>query len=105
MVVTALDNQGVQGVVLFGTVAGAPGVVKIHALAAAEREMSLVLAASVVSQCVRDGGRMIVYELADDPLFQVTAGAMPELGFAEEGRVANFVSDGVDLLLLVWRSR
>ena len=105
MVATALDDQGVQGVVLFGTVAGAQGVVKIHALAAAEREMSLALAASVVSQCVRDGGRMIVCELADDPLFQVTAGAMPELGFAEEGRIANFVSDGVDLLLLVWRSR
>ena len=104
-VATAPDDQRVHGVVLFGTVAGAPGIVKIHALVAAEHMVARALVELTRHGCARSGGRMIVCELPDDRPFLVAARAMRELGAAEEGRVADFVSDGVDLLLLVWRSR
>ena len=105
MVATALDDQGVQGVVLFGTVAGAQGVVRIHALTASNAEVARALGVSVQAQCIRSAGRMLVCEVADDPLARVTVHAMRELGFEEEGRIADFVRDATDLLILVWRGR
>ena len=105
MVAIAPDAEEVDGVLLYGTVAGARGVVKIHALAASTLEAARALAASVLAQCTLPEGRMIIYEVPDDPLSHVTARAMRELGFEDEGRIADFVRDGVDLLILVWRSR
>jgi len=46
---------------------------------------------------------MVVAELADDPAFRGALGALGENGFHEEGRVTDFVSDGVGLRILVWR--
>ena len=48
---------------------------------------------------------MVVCEIADDAPFRVTAEVLRELGYVEEGRVADFVRDGVDLLILTWWSR
>lgn len=89
-----------RGLALFGDVAGAAGVVKIHALAGDDRVVLQALARAVGDM----GARMIVCEIADDAPFLVTAKALRELGY-EEGRVADFVRDGVDLLILTWRSR
>jgi predicted GNAT superfamily acetyltransferase len=51
----------------------------------------------------RSGERMIVCELPDDPPFTATAAALEASGYAEEGRVPDFVRDGVALRLLVQR--
>jgi hypothetical protein len=87
-------------VVLFGTVAGATSVMKLHALAGNDRSALLALARAVRATDVR----LIVCELADDAVFAVTGQILRELGFEEAGRVADFFRDGVDLVVLTWRS-
>lgn len=91
----------VRGLALFGEVAGAAGVLKLHALFGDDGDVAQTLARTVGAMVER----MIVCEIAADAPFRVTAETLRELGYEEEGRVADFVSDGVDLLILAWRSR
>lgn len=100
MVAIAADER-VLGVALFGQVAGAQGVVKLHALAGDDRD---ALGALVVGVHV-SGARMVVCEIADDAPFRVTVEVLLELGYEEAGRVADLVRDGVALLILTWRSQ
>jgi hypothetical protein len=97
------DEGAVRGLALFGVVAGAQGIVKLHALAAPDRELLRALAGAVRDVSVRSGTRMIVCELPDDAPFRAMKEEIRELGLLEEGRVADFVCDGVDLVVLVWR--
>jgi hypothetical protein len=99
----AVDEDGARllGLVLFGTVAGARGVLKLHGVVAHEREPALVLLEAVRQAGERSGERMIVCELPDDAPFGIAADALEASGFAEEGRVPDFVRDGVALRLLV----
>jgi hypothetical protein len=98
--VAIAPDAAVRGVALFGDVAGAQKVVKLHLLAGDEFHVLHALA-----MAVRDANaRMVVCELADDAAFHVAAAALRDVGFAEEGRVADFVSDGVALLVFVSRS-
>jgi hypothetical protein len=89
----------VVGLVLFGIVAGARGVVKVHALLGNDRVALRALATAVCNADVR----MVVCEIADEPRFGVTVQLLRELGYTEEGRVADFIRDGVALLRLTWR--
>jgi hypothetical protein len=50
------------------------------------------------------GERMIVCELPDEPAFVLVAEALGESEYLEEGRVPDFVRDGVALRLMVWRA-
>ena len=52
--------------------------------------------------CAR-GERLVVCELPHDAPFDVTAVALVASGYREEGRIDDFVRDGVALRLLVWR--
>lgn len=89
-----------RGLALFGTVAGANGVVKLHALVGHDGSAVRSLATAV-----RDtDARLIICEIADDAPFGVTAQILPELGFEEAGRVADFFRDGVDLVVFSSRS-
>ena len=96
---TSLPN----GVVLFGTVAGARLVVKVHAVASADARVMHALLDAVRDACVQSGERMIVCELPHDTPFALASGALVASGFHEEGRVEDFVRDGVALRLMVWR--
>jgi hypothetical protein len=101
MVANRRGEARVRALALFGTVAGAQGVVKLHALAGDDRDGLRMLAVAVP-----DGeARMVVCEIPDDTPFHVTTQLLRELGYEQEGRVADFVRDGVDLLLLTRRSR
>ena len=101
MVAIAPGDQHLHGLMLFGTVSGAQGVAKIHALVGEDRDAQRTLAGSV-----RDAGaRMVICEVGDDAPWLVTVEVLRELGFAEEGRVADFFRDGVALRVLTWRSR
>jgi hypothetical protein len=88
-----------RGLALFGSVAGASGVVKLHALAGDDRSALRSLATAVRNS----DARLIVCEIADDATYHVTAQIVRELGFEEAGRVADFFRDGVDLVVLTWR--
>jgi len=91
------------GLVLFGTVLGARLVTKIHAVVAADPRVQLALVEAVRETCVRSGERLVVCELPHDVPFEVTGVALVASGFREEGRIDDFVRDGVALRLLVWR--
>jgi hypothetical protein len=105
LVAIAYDSSGVSGVALAGTVAGADGVVKLHALIGDDLLALRALARAVVDGSARTGARIVVCEIADDAPFHVTAQVLLELGYAEAGRVADFVRNGVALRILTWRSQ
>jgi hypothetical protein len=91
------------GLVLFGTVLGARLVTKVHAVVAPDPRVQLVLLDAVRETCVRSGERLIVCELPHDAPFDVAGVALLASGYREEGRIDDFVRDGVALRLFVWR--
>jgi hypothetical protein len=95
------DAEPPTGLALFGTVAGAHAVVKLHGILARELTTALALAGAVRQASERSGERMIVCELPDDAAFTIAAAALEATGFTEQGRVPDFVRDGVALRLLV----
>jgi hypothetical protein len=105
MALLALDSgDDVRGLALFGSVAGARQVVKLHAILGDDLGVMHALLDAV--QRIADGSheRMIVCELPDDTHFLLAAEALGECEYLEEGRVPDFVRDGVALRLMVRRS-
>ena len=98
------ESDPPAGLVLFGTVLGARLVTKVHAVVAPDPRVQLALLDAVRETCVRSGERLVVCELAHDAPFDVTGVALLASGFHEEGRIDDFVREGVALRLLVWRS-
>ena len=94
---------GIDGFVLFGTVLGARLATKVHAVVAPDPRVQLALLDAVRATCARSGERLVVCELPHDTPFDVAAVALVASGYREEGRVEDFVREGVALRLLVWR--
>ena len=97
------DQSPLRGVVLFGPVAGANGVIKIHALVGMDRDAMVILVDGLTREPGVRAARMIVCEIADDPTCAMAASAMLACGFTRDGRVEDFFADGVNLDLLVRR--
>jgi hypothetical protein len=97
------DSAPPDGLVLFGTVLGARLVTKVHAVVAPDPRVQLALLDAVRETCVRSGERLVVCELPNDAPFDVAGVALLASGYREEGRIDDFVRDGVALRLLVWR--
>ena len=97
------DSDHLVGLVLFGAVAGAERVTKLHALVGDDEGTCVALADAVRSVASDSGERMVVAEVADDLPFRTVIAALRESGYTEEGRVDDFVSGGVGLRFLVWR--
>lgn len=97
------DSDPLIGLVLFGTVLGARLATKVHAVVAPDPRVQLALLDAVRETCVRSGERLVVCELPHDVPFDITAVALVASGYREEGRIDDFVRDGVALRLLVWR--
>jgi hypothetical protein len=91
------------GLVLFGTVLGARLVTKVHAVVASDPRVQLALLDAVRETCVLSGERLVVCELPHDAPFDVAGIALIASGYHEEGRIDDFVREGVALRLLVWR--
>jgi len=97
------ETESPIGLVLFGTVLGARRASKVHAVVAPDPRVQLALLDAVRETSVRSGERLVVCELPHDVPFDVTAVALVASGYREEGRIEDFVRDGVALRLLVWR--
>lgn len=97
------DQSPSRSVVLLGPVAGASGVIRIHALVGANRDAMMMLVDGLMLQRQVRAARMIVCEIADDPSSAMAASALLACGFTRDGRVENFFADGVNLDLLVRR--
>src|SRR6186997_790716 len=89
------ESDPPAGLVLFGTVLGARLVTKIHAVVAPDPRVQLALLDAVRETCVRSGERLVVCELPHDAPFDVAGVALLASGFSEEGRVEDFVREGV----------
>jgi hypothetical protein len=103
LLATPAESGAPDGLVLFGTVLGARLATKVHAVVAPDPRVQLALLDAVRETCVRSGERLVVCELPHDPPFDVGAVALVASGYREEGRIEDFVRDGVALRLLVWR--
>jgi hypothetical protein len=97
-------SSELRGLALFGTVAGALRVVKLHAVLGGELVVLLALLDGVRRMAESSGERMIVCELPDETAFVLVAESLGESEYLEEGRVPDFVRDGVALRLMVWRA-
>jgi hypothetical protein len=91
------------GLVLFGAVLGARLTAKVHVVAGADPRVMLALLAAVRATCEKSGERLVVCEIPRDTPFDVAAVALVASGFREEGRIEDFVRDGVALRVMVWR--
>ena len=100
---TTGEPETVNGLVLFGTVLGARLVTKVHAVVAPDPRLQLALLDAVRETCTRSGERLVVCELPHDTPFDLAAVALVASGYREEGRIEDFVREGVALRLLVWR--
>ncbi len=99
------DEPTVHALALFGEVAGARSVTKLHALVGEDADALALLVDALLSIADRSGERMILAEMPEDTLFDVAASRLQAAGFALEGIVPDLVSDGVGLRLFVRRSR
>jgi hypothetical protein len=92
------------GVVMFGAVAGAHRVSKLHALLGDDEAICAALATAVRTVASDSGERMVVAEMPDDPVFRQAIAALLGSGFDDEARVDDYVADGLGLRFLVWRA-
>ena len=104
LLATEPESEQLVGLALFGAVAGAQRVTKLHALLGDDEGTCAALAAAVRALAADADERMVIAEVPEDVVFQDAIAALRESGFAEEGRVDDFVADGLGLRLLVWRA-
>jgi hypothetical protein len=97
------ESEPRTGLVLFGTVLGARLVAKVHVVTGADPRVMLALLGAVRETCERSGERLVVCEIPRDTPFDVAAVALVASGYREEGRIEDFVRDGVALRVMVWR--
>jgi hypothetical protein len=92
------------GLVMFGAVAGAQRVTRLHALLGDDEATCAALASAVRSVAADSGERMVLAEIPGDPVFRHAMAALRGSGFDEEARVDDFIADGLGLRFLVWRA-
>lgn len=94
----------VAALALFGTVAGATGVMKVHAVVLAPSvtpdDVGERIIGAVVEEARTGGARLIIAELPDDPVLGQMRALLTSNGFEEEARVPDYFRDGVALTVL-----
>ena len=103
LVAAAPPSGKLAGLVIFGAIAGAQRVTKLHALFGDEGTCA-ALATAVRTVASESGERVVVAEVPDDSAFRHAMAALRGCGFDEEGHVDDFVADGLGLRILVWRA-
>src|SRR6476661_647992 len=72
------------GITMFGAVAGAQRVSKLHALLGDDAGTCTALASAVRTLASDSGERMVVAEMPDDPVYREAIATLREGGFHEE---------------------
>ena len=99
----ALADGDIAGVVAFGELLGSDGVIRLHLLASRAsqyREVDGQLLAMVEDTAKGVRARFIFAEIPDDQASRKMLDALDAAGYAEEARIADYVRDGVPLILL-----
>lgn len=100
-----IERDGtVAALALFGSVAGAMGVQKLHAAVLAPSvsagDVGQRIVGAVLDGARGEGARIVIAELPDDPAMGQVRALLASAGFEEEARVPNFYREGVALTLL-----
>ena len=101
----SVRHGAIDGVVVFGTFAGADRAGRLHLVVVDEgsrREgVGRALVEAAVARLRGEGARFLLAELPDDALALPHAGVfLASLDFREESRVENFFRDGISLAFL-----
>jgi len=97
-----------EAVALFGSVAGTVGTARVFLIAPTTGDMRASAAealAGAVGTLAREGIRLVIAELPDDPCFDGMRKLLLEFGFQEESRVDDLIRDGVALTFLRYEIR
>src|SRR5690349_15424640 len=94
-----IERDGtVAALALFGAVAGAVGVKKLHvavlAPSVSAEDVGQRILRAVFDEARGQGARLIVAELPDDPAMGQVRALLATEGFAEEARVPDFYREG-----------
>ena len=102
--VVAAEGSALAGLIVFGETAGARGAGRIHLIAVdahtRRRGIATALVQSACGDLAARGARFVAIEIPDDRRLDGARFAAERTGFHEEARVADYVRDGVSLLLL-----
>jgi len=94
----------VAALALYGAVAGALGVNKLHAAVVAPSvsvaDVGHRLVSAILDEARSEGARLVVAEMPDDPAIGQVRALLASVGFEEEARVPDFYRAGVALTLL-----
>ena len=101
LVATMSGTDALAGLVLFGAVAGALQVVKVHAVCGENAPVLRALLSAACAACAR--ARMMVCELPDDACFRLAHEVLAAGGFVSEGTVPAYFAEDVCALILVFR--
>ncbi len=104
LLAAAPGSDHLLGLAMFGAVAGAERVTRLHTLLGDDEATCEVLVSAVRTLASESGERLVVAEMPDDPVFRRAVVTLRQSGFREEARVDDFVADGLGLRFLVWRS-
>jgi L-amino acid N-acyltransferase YncA len=100
-----IERDGtVAALALFGTVAGATGVQKLHvavlAPSVSSEDVGQRIVRAMLDEARGEGARLVVAELPEDPAMGQVRALLASEGFEEEARVPDFYREGVALTLL-----
>ena len=100
----AHTGSDLLGVAVYGEVAGTTGTARLHLVAVTPRARRSGVARQLVNAAAahlaRDGNRLLMVELPDDPALRPGREFLLRSGFEEESRVPDFYRDGVALVFL-----
>ncbi len=99
--VLALASGSPVGIALYGDVAGTAGTLKIHLVSAVQPGALRVL----LAKALRTPARLVVAEVPEDDHFAPMDAILAAAGFRVDGRVDDWVADGVGMRLLSLRTR
>ena len=102
--IIASDGDGIAGVVVFGETAGANGAGCIHLIAvdgnARRHGIATALVEAACARLADQGARFAMLELPADARLAPARALAQRTGFHEEGRVDDYVRDGIALVFL-----
>lgn len=97
-------DGAIVALAVYGAVAGAVGAGKVHFLVGRAGDDAQDAATSLLraleARAASAGARFLIAELPDDPAVAGLVAPLRRHGFHDVARVADFFSDGVDLLFL-----
>ena len=107
LAVVAYEHDELRGVILGGAVAGAVGAATLTAVcvipSARRRGVGSALIAAALTAFTARRMRLITAEVPVDPRIAAAMALFQRNGFAEEGRLRDFVAAGIALAIMVRR--